>query len=112
MIVLNVDGKKKYPLVHRLVARAFIPNPNNKPEVNHKNGNKLDNRIENLEWVSRKENHIHCRDNLCPRYCKINKELATLIRQEVNLSHREIGLKYGLKHTQIGYILQNKRWAI
>lgn len=53
------DGKIKKLRLHRLIALAFIPNPLNKPCINHKNGNKLDNRIENLEWCTRAENNTH-----------------------------------------------------
>lgn len=57
------DGKLlKFHLVHRLVALNFIPNPNNKPVIDHIDGNKLNNSIENLEWVSTAENNQRAYD--------------------------------------------------
>lgn len=51
------QGKNLY--VHRFVATQYIPNPDNLPEVNHKDGDKQNNHVDNLEWVTRKENHHH-----------------------------------------------------
>jgi len=58
-IILSKNGKCKTKLVHRLVAKAFIPNLQNKPEINHKDGNKENNHYKNLEWILHKQNLIH-----------------------------------------------------
>lgn len=57
-VELNVNGNSKKHLVHRLVAKTFIPNPENKPNIDHINTNTSDNRVENLRWCTQKEN-IH-----------------------------------------------------
>ena len=59
LVVICIHGKLKTSKVHRLVAETFIPNTGNKSQVNHKNAIKIDNHIDNLEWVSRSENIKH-----------------------------------------------------
>ncbi len=55
----SIDGKKSKPLVHRLVAAAFVPNPCGLPQINHKDGNKANNCVANLEWCTASENALH-----------------------------------------------------
>jgi hypothetical protein len=57
-----VEESKNYR-IHRLVASAFIPNPEELPQVNHKDGNRLNNRVDNLEWASAKDNMRHAGEN-------------------------------------------------
>jgi hypothetical protein len=63
MVNVRINKKNQLVGVHRLVAEAFVPNPENKPEVNHINGRKFDNRRTNLEWVTRSENILHAYKN-------------------------------------------------
>lgn len=71
---LKVNYINKIMTIHRLVAIAFIPNPDNKPTVNHIDGNKINNHITNLEWATFSENNKHALDNgLRKSPCKLGK---------------------------------------
>ena len=71
-VILTNNGVRKEFTIHRLVAKAFIPNPENKPTVNHKNGIKTDNNVNNLEWATIKENQIHKWENGLANYNRDN----------------------------------------
>ena len=77
------DGKVKQCRINRLVAQAFIPNPNNLPEVNHKNEDKTDNRVENLEWCSRLYNNT---------YNDRAKKVGKKQRNDPNKSKADVGI--------------------
>lgn len=76
-LMVRFTSKGKYYPVHRLVALAFIPNPKNLPQINHKNGIKHDNRVDNLEWCTISENAKHAfRTGLRSKYWGANEHLA------------------------------------
>lgn len=118
-ICLSKNGKVTTVNIHRLISQAFIPNPYNKPQVNHINGIKSDNRIENLEWVTCKENIEHAHKiGLINSSKGEDRTFAKLTEKQV-LEIRKIGkLKtqvelakiYNVNQSLISYVLNNKIW--
>lgn len=110
-----IIGKKRY-FVHRLVAEKYIPNPNNKLQVNHKNGNKLDNCVENLEWVTNKENRDHAVENglhlcgsKCP-YAKLNENDVIYILTHKNLNNLQLSKMFNVNKNTIQNIKAGRTW--
>ena len=110
----RIKLKRKNYLVHRIVAKAFIPNPENKPQVNHINGIKTDNRLENLEWVTSSENNQHAYSFLKRKFSnsKLSKESIIEIRDKFNKGIKQKELKefYHVSHSTISEIINNKRY--
>lgn len=93
------DGKRKYFAVHRLVAMMFIPNPNNYEQVDHLDGNKLNNNVKNLEWVTPKENTNRAWKKGLAKNTEHQRKIArkTMLERWKNNNHRK---DRGIKRTQ------------
>ena len=104
------NGIKKTFRIHRLVGLYFIPNPNNKPYINHKNGIKTDNHVDNLEWCTAKENDNHARMTGLKNQNKpiLAEELSTGNKIVFN-SVSEAGALLGINKGTISKVLHNKR---
>ena len=121
MVNLFKDGKQKTKLVHRLVAEAFIPNPDNLPQVNHIDGNKDNNNVSNLEWCSALQNNTHAIKNglrdphLIGEKNGMSKITEDQAKEIINMilngyCNAEIAYKFNLHDRYVSLIRGKKRW--
>ena len=120
-IKLHRDGVGKHFLLHRIVANAFVPNPNGKQQVNHKDGNKLNNKYTNLEWCTSFENMLHAVDTglMKKRYGensrnhKLTENDVIKIRQlwKDNKTIKYIADLFDMSTSHIGAIIKYKYWS-
>ena len=126
----SFDGKRNYLHVslgnasinvHRIVANVFIPNPNNLPEVNHKDENKTNNRADNLEWCNRAYNNNYgslngkIRGEGNPK-SKFSEDVVREIKASYITNDKEYGIaglarKYGVSQTHVCAITKGRRWG-
>jgi hypothetical protein len=120
-IILRLNSIKHTYSIHRLVAIAFIDNLEEKPQVNHKNGIKTDNRVENLEWNTSKENINHSYNTGLKKGYKLGQKGITNPSSKLNekdvleirnstLRGAELARKYNVSSTLIYSVLKNKIW--
>lgn len=121
ILTVRIDGVKSLFYIHRLVAKCFIPNPENKPQVNHINGNKKDNHVTNLEWVTSSENRLHAhriglKNNRGEKHSRhvLTESQVLLIRKEFsdnpNLKKAHIARQYKVTKSTIRALLNRKSW--
>lgn len=111
---ISIGGKLYF--VHRLVAEQYVSNPENKPQVNHKDGNKLNNAADNLEWVTNLENRKHAVKNglhLCGDKCswsKLSREKVLFILSHPEIPNQELASVFGVTISTIKAVRNNKSW--
>lgn len=108
-VTLCLFGDDEDKKVHRLVGEAFIPNPERKPQINHKNGNKSDCRVCNLEWVTARENIQHAGDKGLNKTFKLSLvEKLLICKMHIILKVKQVHLarRFNVSPPAISYIIK------
>lgn len=111
---VHIAGKMYF--VHRLVAEKYVPNPYNKPQVNHKDGNHLNNNSDNLEWVTNRENSIHALKNglmwIEEKHpmSKLKREDVVFIKSHPKMSRKILSEMFNVSTHTISDIRNGKTW--
>ena len=109
-IGLSRKGSSTWYYMHRLVAKAFIPNPDNKPSVNHKDGDKTNCRVDNLEWTTNYQNIQHCADTgLNPRMKLTIDDKYDLCDSFISglMTYKQLAHKYNTAESNIRRYVKN-----
>lgn len=106
-VTLHIERKSKMVPIHRLVAEHFVPNPEGKPVVHHRDGNKGNNRVSNLEWVSFQEN-----SQKAPAITLLNGKMVETIKAAIlcGISARQLAELYGVSRATIQNIKAGRTW--
>lgn len=120
-VVLVANKKKKNIAVHRVVGMTFIKNPQNKPQINHIDGNKKNNTVQNLEWVTNEENRAHafrtglaCFKGEKNPNAKINTRTVKHIRKLFatgKWNKCQLARMFSISRTMVRFIVENKNWG-
>lgn len=113
IIRFSFGGKLTSHTIHRLVAHAFLANPNDLPQINHKDGDKTNNCVDNLEWCDNRHNQRHAVDNGMKKTTLTQRQVEAIryLYKNGNVTQKELAEDFEVVQQQISRIVRKERWS-